>query len=50
MNNYVEIPVTGMRKVIAERLTQSKREIPHYYVETKVSMDSLMEFRKTINS
>ena len=39
-----------MRKVIAERLTLSKREIPHYYVETKVNMDSLIEFRKTVNS
>ena len=39
-----------MRKVIAERLSLSKREIPHYYVETKVQMDSLMEFRKTVNA
>lgn len=39
-----------MRKVIAERLSQSKREIPHYYVETKIQMDALMEFRKTVNA
>ena len=44
-----EIPLSGMRKVIAERLTQSKREIPHYYLTVKISMDKLLEFRKQVN-
>ena len=32
----VEVPLTRMRKVIAERLTQSKQEIPHIYMNRKI--------------
>lgn len=38
-----------MRKVIAERLTQSKQQIPHYYLNTSVKMDKLLAFRKKAN-
>ena len=33
-------PLSGMRKIIADRLSQSKREIPHFYLETEVDMDN----------
>ena len=37
-----------MRKVIAERLTQSKQEIPHFYVTTSIDMTDLMARRKEL--
>lgn len=36
-------------KVIAERLTESKTTIPHYYLSVALKMDKLMNFRKKIN-
>ena len=38
---YVDIPVTNMRKTIAARLTQSKQEIPHYYLTKDIRLDAL---------
>jgi pyruvate dehydrogenase E2 component (dihydrolipoamide acetyltransferase) len=31
----------GMRQAIAAAMTRSKREIPHYYVETQIDVDAL---------
>lgn len=39
------IPVTGMRAAIARRMTESKREAPHFYVTTVASMDRAVELR-----
>jgi len=46
---YVDEPVSTMRKVIAQRLTQSKQTIPHYYLTSKINVDSLMKTRSTFN-
>jgi len=35
-NAYVDIDLTGMRKTIASRLTESKQTIPHYYMTASV--------------
>ena len=43
------IQLTGMRKTIAKRLVESKTTVPHFQVSVAVSMDALMELRKTIN-
>jgi len=32
------IPLVGIRKIIAERMSKSKREIPHYYLQTEIDM------------
>lgn len=32
------VPLSGMRKVIAQRLTQSKRDIPHVYFKASIDM------------
>ncbi len=37
-----------MRKVIAERLTQSKQQIPHFYVTTSIDITDLMTRRKEL--
>eukprot|EP00041_Stephanoeca_diplocostata_P018041 m.374310 g.374310 ORF g.374310 m.374310 type:complete len:483 (-) comp20902_c0_seq1:464-1912(-) len=45
--DYVDIPVTNMRKVIASRLTESKTTIPHAYTSIDVDMTNLMSLRKS---
>ncbi len=47
---YVEVPNTTMRKVIAKRLVQSKREAPHFYLTIDCDIDALMEMRAQLNS
>lgn len=44
-----KIPVTGMRKIIAERLLTSKTTIPHFYLHLEVDAAPLMALRKQIN-
>jgi pyruvate dehydrogenase E2 component (dihydrolipoamide acetyltransferase) len=46
---YVEVPNTTMRKVIARRLVQSKREAPHFYLTIDCDIDALMEMRTQLN-
>jgi pyruvate dehydrogenase E2 component (dihydrolipoamide acetyltransferase) len=43
---YRELPLTGMRKTIAARLTESKQTIPHYRVSVDIEIDSLLQQRK----
>lgn len=46
---YREEKVSGMRKVIASRLTESKQTVPHFYLNTTVNIDKLMSLRAEIN-
>lgn len=46
---YTEVPLTGMRKAIARRLTESKSNVPHFYLTGDICMDPLLEFRSQIN-
>jgi len=41
-------PMTQMRKVIAERLTESKQHVPHFYLKTVAVMDEVLSLRKKI--
>ena len=47
---YTDTPVTQMRKVIAQRLSESKFTAPHFYLKISVYMDALLEARKKINN
>ena len=47
---YSDAEASGIRKVIAKRLQQSKQEIPHYYLTVECSMDKIMALRKEINT
>ena len=38
----------NMRRVIAERLAQSKREAPHFYMSLDCGADALLDFRKSL--
>jgi pyruvate dehydrogenase E2 component (dihydrolipoamide acetyltransferase) len=46
---YTEIPLDGMRKTIAARLTEAKQTIPHFYLRRSVNLDPLMTFREQLN-
>jgi len=46
---YEELPHDGMRKIIARRLVQSKRDIPHYYLTADCELDALIALRKELN-
>ncbi|MBX3497194.1 MAG: pyruvate dehydrogenase complex dihydrolipoamide acetyltransferase [Parvibaculum sp.] len=47
---YEEIPLDGMRKTIARRLTQSMQEIPHFYLTVDCELDELLATRKKLNA
>lgn len=46
---HTDIPVSQMRKVIAQRLSDSKFTAPHFYLRMTVTMDKAIEARKAIN-
>jgi pyruvate dehydrogenase E2 component (dihydrolipoamide acetyltransferase) len=46
---YEEVPLDGMRKTIARRLTQSMQEIPHFYLTVDCELDELMAARAKLN-
>lgn len=45
-----DTPMSPMRRAIARRLTESKTQVPHFYVTRAVEMDALLELRKQINA
>ncbi len=49
-DSYEVLPHDGMRRVIAERLTQSKQTIPHFYLTLDCRLDSLLAARERINA
>ncbi|MFK7938042.1 MAG: pyruvate dehydrogenase complex dihydrolipoamide acetyltransferase [Roseovarius sp.] len=46
---YEEIPLDGMRKTIAARLTEAKQTIPHFYLRRDIQLDALLKFRGQLN-
>lgn len=49
VGDYTDIPTSNIRRVIAERLMESKRNIPHYYVTVECQLDGLMKVRNELN-
>jgi pyruvate dehydrogenase E2 component (dihydrolipoamide acetyltransferase) len=49
-NGFTDIPLTGMRRAIARRLTESKTTVPHFYVTADCRVDALLELRKSVNA
>lgn len=47
---YTELAHDSMRKSIARRLTASKRDIPHYYLQIDCELDALMKLRADLNA
>ncbi|KAK3068234.1 Component of pyruvate dehydrogenase complex, mitochondrial, partial [Coniosporium uncinatum] len=48
--SYEDIPASSMRKTIANRLTQSMNQNPHYFVASAVSVTKLMKLRQALNA
>ncbi|MRG86514.1 dihydrolipoamide acetyltransferase family protein [Salinibacillus xinjiangensis] len=46
----VEIPVTGIRKAIAQNMVRSKQEIPHAWMMVEVDVTDLVEYRNSIKN
>ena len=44
------IPVSGKRKIIAQRLAESKFQAPHYYLRLSIAMDDVMAARAKLNA
>ncbi|GAA1803368.1 dihydrolipoamide acetyltransferase family protein [Actinomadura chokoriensis] len=43
------VPLNRFQKVAAKRLTESKRDAPHFYLNRTVDAEPLLAFRKTLN-
>ncbi len=50
VERYTEVEVSQMRKVIAQRLGESKFSAPHFYLKIEINMDKTIEARTAINS
>ena len=48
--SYEDIPASSMRKTIANRLTQSMNQNPHYFVSSSLSVSKLLKLRQALNS
>ncbi len=46
---YTEIPNNNIRKVVAKRLSESKQEVPHFYLTVECALDNLLAARKEMN-
>jgi len=47
--SYDLVPHDNMRKTIARRLTESKQNVPHFYVTVDCELDALLALREQIN-
>jgi pyruvate dehydrogenase E2 component (dihydrolipoamide acetyltransferase) len=47
---YELLDVSNMRKVIAQRMTSSKQNVPHFYLTVDCEIDRLLEARAALNA
>ena len=47
--SFEVVPHDGMRKIIAQRLTQSKQTVPHFYLSLDCDLESLLSVRVRLN-
>jgi pyruvate dehydrogenase E2 component (dihydrolipoamide acetyltransferase) len=47
---FEDVANNKMRKIIASRLTESKRDVPHFYTSMEVQLDPILQLRKTLAS
>ncbi len=48
-DSYTVKPLDGMRRIIAQRLVQSKQTIPHFYLSVSCVLDNLQAVRERLN-
>jgi pyruvate dehydrogenase E2 component (dihydrolipoamide acetyltransferase) len=45
---YEDVANSKMRKIIAKRLAESKRDVPHFYTSMEVELDGVIKLRKEL--
>jgi pyruvate dehydrogenase E2 component (dihydrolipoamide acetyltransferase) len=50
LDSFEVIPIDGMRRTIAQRLTISKQMIPHFYLTATCDLTRLSEIREILNA
>jgi pyruvate dehydrogenase E2 component (dihydrolipoyllysine-residue acetyltransferase) len=48
--DYDQLTIDGMRKIVARRLTESKQTVPHFYLTVDCTIDGLLQMRKDLNA
>ena len=48
--SYKTLSLDGMRRVIADRLTEAKQTIPHFYLRRDIQLDNLLKLRSEVNA
>jgi pyruvate dehydrogenase E2 component (dihydrolipoamide acetyltransferase) len=46
---YDVVPLDGMRRTVARRMTESFRDVPHFPLNIDLEIDKLLELRKQLN-
>jgi len=47
--DFTDVPASNMRKRIATRLTEAKRDVPHFYLQRQIDAAPLLGFRQRLN-
>lgn len=47
---WTDVPHSRLRRAVARRLTESKQQVPHFYVKRSVTLDAMLALRTEINS
>lgn len=47
---FTDVALTGMRKAIARRLTESTTTVPHFYLSADCRVDALLDLRRSVNA
>ncbi len=47
--DWVDLPASNMRRRIAARLTEAKRDVPHFYLQRSLDAAPMMAFRARLN-
>ena len=50
MPEFEAVPNSSIRKIVAQRLTESGRDVPHFNLFMDVDLDTLMDTRKRLNA
>ena len=48
--SYKTLSLDGMRRVIADRLSEAKQTIPHFYLRRDIQLDTLLKLRSEMNA
>ena len=49
MPEYTDVELTSYKRVAAERLTEAKQTVPHFYVSIDCEVDNLLKLREELN-